>query len=80
MFSGYLTIDCLSSFCMVDSRGFTHLTHPRSNFRDVALHESHNCRNGRPYRDAQDRLLWRDKTYPARERERDYNALTSQQV
>ncbi len=25
-----------------------------------------NCRINRPYRDAQDRLLWRDKTCPAR--------------
>ncbi len=26
----------------------------------------HKCRIGRPYRDAQDRQLWRDKTCPAR--------------
>ena len=33
---------------------------PRSSLNDVALHD---CRNGgRPYRDAQDRLLWKDKT------------------
>jgi len=25
MFSGCLTIDCLRSFCLVKSRGFTHL-------------------------------------------------------
>jgi len=39
---------------------------PRSSFNDVALHDCQNCRISRPYRDAQDRLLWRDKTCPAR--------------
>ena len=38
---------------------------PRSNFDDVALHHCQNCCIGRPYRDAQDRLFWRDKTCPA---------------
>ena len=33
---------------------------------DVALHDCQKCRIGRPYRDAQDRLLWKDKTCPAR--------------
>ena len=31
----------------------------------VALHDCQDCRIGRPYRDAQDRLLWKDKTCPA---------------
>ena len=39
---------------------------PRSSFNDVALRDCQNCRVSRPYRDAQDRLLWRDKTCPAR--------------
>ena len=39
---------------------------PTSSFNDVALHDCQNCRISRPYRDAQDRLLWRDKTCPAR--------------
>ncbi len=39
---------------------------PRSCFNDVALRDCQNCRISRPYRDAQDRLLWRDKTCPAR--------------
>ncbi len=39
---------------------------PRSNFKDVALRDCQKCRNIRPNRDAQDRLLWRDKTCPAR--------------
>ncbi len=38
---------------------------PRSSFNDVALRDCQNCRIGRPYRDAQDRLLWKDKTCPA---------------
>ncbi len=32
---------------------------------DVVLHDCQHCRVSRPYRDAQDRLLWRDKTCPA---------------
>ena len=39
---------------------------PRSSFNDVALHDCQTRRIGRPYRDAQDRLLWKDKTCPAR--------------
>jgi len=39
---------------------------PRSSFNDVALRDCQDCRISRPYRDAQDRLLWRDKTCPAR--------------
>jgi len=38
----------------------------RSSFNDVALHDYQNCRISRPYKDAPDRLLWRDKTCPAR--------------
>jgi len=33
---------------------------PRSSFNDVALRDCQNCRIGRPYRDVQDRLLWKD--------------------
>ena len=39
---------------------------PRSSFNDVALHDCQTCRLSRPYRDAQDRLLWKDKTCSAR--------------
>ena len=39
---------------------------PRSSFNDVASCDCQNCRISRPYWDAQDRLLWRDKTCPAR--------------
>ncbi len=39
---------------------------PRSTFSDVALCNCQNGRTSRPYRDAQDRLLWRDKPCPAR--------------
>ena len=39
---------------------------PRSSFNDVALHDCQTRQIGRPYRDAQDRLLWKDKTCPAR--------------
>ena len=39
---------------------------PLSGFNDVALHDCQTRRIGRPYRDAQDRLLWKDKTCPAR--------------
>ena len=39
---------------------------PRSSFNDVALCDCQNCLIGRPYRDAQDGLLWRDKTCLAR--------------
>ncbi len=35
---------------------------PRSSFNDVALHDCQTCWISRPYRDAQDRLLWKDKT------------------
>ncbi len=44
----------------------TNLTGSRSSFNDVALRDCQNCRTRRHYRDAQDRLLWRDKTCPAR--------------
>jgi hypothetical protein len=40
--------------------------HSRSSFNAVALRDCQNCRISRPYRDAQDWLLWRDKTCPAR--------------
>ena len=63
MFSGCLTIDCQRSFCL-KSRGFAHLA--ALGFNDVALRDCQNCRISRPYRDAQDRLLWRDKTCHAR--------------
>ncbi len=45
---------------------FINIGRPRSSFKDVALRDCQKCRISRPYRDAQDRLLWRDKTRPAR--------------
>ena len=39
---------------------------PRSSFNNVTLRDCQHCCISRPYRDAQDRLLRRDKTYPAR--------------
>ena len=39
--------------------------HPRFSSNDVALRDCQNCRITRPYRDVQDRLLWKDKTRPA---------------
>ena len=39
---------------------------PRSSFNDVALCDCQNCQIVRPYKDAQDRQLWRDKSCPAR--------------
>ncbi len=65
MFSGCLAIDCLRSFCLVKSRGFAHLA-ALGLFNDVSLRDVQNCHTSMPYRDAQDRLLWRDKTCPAR--------------
>ena len=38
---------------------------PRSSFYDVALYDCQTRRIGRPYRDAQDRLPWKDKTCAA---------------
>ena len=38
---------------------------PRLSYNDVAS-DCHECRITRPYKDAQNRLLWRDKTCPAR--------------
>ena len=35
-------------------------------YNDVASSDCHECRITRAYRDAQNRLLWRDKTCPAR--------------
>ena len=66
--TGCLTIDCLRSFCLVKSRGFAHLA--AQDLVSMMLHyivrDCQNCRSSRPYRDAQDRLLWRDKACPAR--------------
>ena len=39
---------------------------PRLSYNDAALSDCHECRITRPYKDAQNRLLWRDKTCPAR--------------
>ena len=39
---------------------------PRLSYNDVASSDCHECRITRPYKDAQNRLLWRDKTCPAR--------------
>jgi len=38
---------------------------PESRFNDVALFDCQHCRISRLYRDAQDRLLWTDKTCPS---------------
>ena len=64
MFPGCLTIDCLKSFCSVKSRGFADLV--ALGLVSMLLHCMIVKRVGRPFRDAQDRLLWRDKTCPAR--------------
>jgi len=47
-------------------KGLRPTSRPRSSFNDVALHDCQTHRIGRPYRDAQDRLLWKDKTCPTR--------------
>ena len=39
---------------------------PRLSYNDVASSDCHECRITRPYKDAQNRLLWQDKTCPAR--------------
>ena len=39
---------------------------PRLSFNDVASSDYHDCGITRPYKDAQNRLLWRDKACPAR--------------
>ena len=39
---------------------------PRSSFNDVAVHDCQLRRITKPYKDAQNRLLWRDKTCLAR--------------
>ena len=39
---------------------------PRSNFNVVALQDCQTHGINQPYRDAQGRLLWKDKTCPAR--------------
>ena len=39
---------------------------PRFSFNDITLRNCQLCRINKPYRDAQDKLLWRDKTCPAR--------------
>ncbi len=62
-FSGCLMIDCLRSFCLVKSTTFVYLAALDSAY--IALCDCQHCCISRPYRDAQDRLLWRDKTCPA---------------
>ena len=47
-------------------KGLRPLGRPRSTFNDVALQDCQARGISRPYRDAQDRLLWKDKTCPAR--------------
>ena len=39
---------------------------PRLSYNDVASSDCHECRISTPYKDAQNRLLWRNKTCPAR--------------
>ena len=45
-----------------DVKGLRPPGSPRSSFNDVTSRDCQNCRISRPYRDEQDRLLWRDKT------------------
>ena len=40
--------------------------HPRSSFNDAVLRDCQNCHINRAHRDAQNKLLWRDKTCLAR--------------
>ena len=66
------TITGLSYYLSITHLGFGQVKglrppgRPRSSFNDVALHDCQTRRITRPYRDAQDRLLWKDKTCPAR--------------
>ena len=39
---------------------------PKFSYNDVASSDCHECRITRPYKDAQNRLFWRDKTCPVR--------------
>ena len=53
-------IDSLSSFCLVKSR----VAAPpaaRSSFNDVAVRDCQLRHIPKPYKDAQNRLVWRDK-------------------
>ena len=42
------------------------LGRPRLGYNDVASSDCHECRMTRPYKDAQNRVLWRGKTCAAR--------------
>ena len=55
---GRSCVDCFGEVKWLCPRGC-----PRSAFNDVAICDCQKCFSSRPYRDAQDRLLWRDKTW-----------------
>ncbi len=57
------SILCVEPVCSKQmQQGLRPPSRPRSSFDDVALRDFQNCRISRPYKDAQDRLLWRDNT------------------
>ena len=58
-------IGCIKSFCLVKSRAAAPPGCPRS-FNDVAVRDRQLLRITKFYKDAQNRLLWRDKTCFAR--------------
>ena len=64
--SGCPIIDCPRSFCLVKSKGQCLRGRPRSSFNDIVLRDGQECRINRSFRAAQNRLLWKDKTCPAR--------------
>ena len=49
---------------------------PRSSFNDAVLRDCPNCHINRAYRDAQNKLVWRDKTCLARTKSYAQHALT----
>ena len=58
---------CLpNKLLFAEAKGLWPPGRPRSSFNDVALRVCQHCRTNRPNRDAENRLLWRDKTCPAR--------------
>ena len=64
MYSGCLEIFCLRKLLFGEVKGLRS-PGPTSSFNNVALRDCQNWRISRPYRDAQDRLLYKGKIYPA---------------
>jgi len=58
-------IDCLRSFWLVKLGACAHLVALSLISMMLCYVTVRNCHTSRPYRDAQDRLLWREKTCPA---------------